>query len=137
MITIHQYFGKWFNHPDATPVKINNAERLLDAANHLITLAREDGIRFQTNPATDSYISGSKLGGFRPILTTIGSPRSSHKEGLGIDIYDPNDEVDKWCLDHQDKLELCGIYLEHPDYTQGWSHWQIRKPGSGNRIFYP
>lgn len=137
MMTLDKYFGPWRNHPDATPVRKANAERLIDAANKLIEMAKADGVKFHINQSTDSYVSGSRLGGFRPILSSTGAVRSSHKEGLGVDIYDPHDEIDKWCMDNTDKLESCGIYLEHPDYTVGWSHWQIRRPGSGNRIFYP
>lgn len=137
MITLLQYFGPWMNHPDATPAKQANAQRLLDAVNSLMAYAEEHGIEFKINPSTDSQVSGTRLGGFRPILSTTGAARSSHKEGLAVDIYDPDDEIDKWCLDNLDRLEKVGIYLEHPDYTTTWSHWTIRKPGSGNRVFYP
>lgn len=38
-------------------------------------------------------------------------------------------------------LEEADLYLEHPDYTTGkstrWSHLQIRKTKSGNRVFIP
>lgn len=137
MITIPQYFGPWRQHPDATPAKVANAERLLDAVNSLMAYAEEQGVVFPINPSTDSQVSGTRLGGFRPILSTTGAARSSHKEGLAVDIYDPHDEIDKWCLANLDRLEKVGIYLEHPDYTVTWSHWTIRRPGSGNRVFYP
>lgn len=137
MITLLHYFGPWMNHPDATPAKQANAQRLLDAVNSLMAYAEEQGVQFKINPSTDSQVSGTRLGGFRPILSTTGAARSSHKEGLAVDIYDPDDEIDKWCIDNLDRLEKVGIYLEHPDYTTKWSHWTIRKPGSGNRVFYP
>ena len=137
MITIAQYFGPWRNHPDATPAKFANADRLLDSVNKLMAMAESDGVEFKVNPKTGSQVSGTKLGGFRPIDSTTGAPKSSHKEALAVDLYDPDEAIDKWCLDNLDKLEECGIYLEHPDSTVGWSHWQIRRPGSGNRVFYP
>lgn len=34
-------------------------------------------------------------------------------------------------------LEQCGIFIENPNKTIGWSHWTVRAPGSGNRVFMP
>ena len=137
MITLAQYFGPWFKHPDATPAKKENAQRMLYAVNKLMCFALEDGVKFPVNPSTGSQISGTKYGGFRPLLCTIGAARSSHKTGMGVDIYDPKDEIDAWCMKHLDKLEACGIYIEHPSATESWCHMTTKAPGSGNRVFYP
>jgi hypothetical protein len=137
MITIEQYFGKWIDHPDANETRKGNAKRLLIACELLTAMAAADGIAFPTNPATKSGVSGHRYGGFRPQDCPQGSPNSSHKEGMAVDLFDPLGNIDEWCLDNQDKLELCGIYIEHPDATKGWSHWSIRAPKSGRHIFYP
>ena len=52
-------------------------------------------------------------------------------------LFDPHEEIDAWCMANQEILELHGIYLEHPEKTPGWSHWTVRKPASGQRVFFP
>lgn len=137
MITYADYMGKWIGHPDATPVRVENVERLIDACLELYADAVADGVVFQINPVTGTQVSGALYGGFRPQSCTQGAPKSSHKEGLAVDWYDPDGSIDNWCLASLDKLEACGIYIEHPDATKGWSHWTIRSPKSGNRVFHP
>jgi len=140
MITLEQYFGRWINHPDATDVRKKNAVRLLEACNKMEAMAAEDGVTFPVNPATGSNISGLYYGGFRPKMCPIGKEGSAHKEGLAIDRFDPLNLIDKWCTENSGKggkLEQCGIYLEHPNATDKWSHWGIRPPKSGNRVYYP
>ena len=137
MITLAQYFGPWIDSPDVTDLRLANAQRLLDACLALETIAIEDGVSFPINPVTRSQISGEKLGGFRPQDCTIGAKTSAHKEGLAIDRYDPDNSIDAWCMAHQDKLAQCGIYIESPTATPHWSHWTVRAPASGNRVFMP
>ena len=98
----------------------------------------QDGVKFPTNIKTKSNISGDKLGGFRPKGTGVGAgDTSSHCEALGVDRYDPDGKIDSYLLAHPEKLKECGIYIESPEFTEGWSHWTIRPPKSGNRIFKP
>lgn len=140
MITLLEYFGKYHDHPDATKERKDNADTLLLACWNLEQMAKADGIKFRTNPTTGSQVSGTTLGGFRPQNCTIGAVKSSHKEGLAVDRYDPDEEIDKWCMLNSGvggKLEQCGIYIEHPSKTLGWSHWTIKAPRSGHRVFYP
>jgi hypothetical protein len=137
MITIDQYFGPWGDCEDATPERIDNATRLLDAVGRLELAARADGIDFPDNPVTNSGVSGATYGGFRPQECSIGATHSSHKEGFAVDLYDPHGTIDAWCMQNQDKLAICGIYIEHPGSTAGWSHWTIKPPGSGKRVFFP
>lgn len=137
MITMADYFGKFADHPDATPQVKNNARMLLSAVSELWAVAVADGVWFQTNPATGSNVSGQTYGGFRPQDCPVGAPKSSHKLGLAVDIYDPGSNIDDWCMNNLDRLESCGIYIEHPSKTVGWSHWTIRAPKSGNRVFHP
>ncbi len=137
MISYQEYFGKWLGCEDATEERKVNAIKLLTAVNQLGLLAIADGIGFPINPGTGSRVSGTEYGGFRPQSCPIGAPHSAHKEALAVDIYDPRESIDEWCLDNQDKLEQCGIYIEAPNKTRGWSHWTVRAPGSGKRVFMP
>ena len=140
MITYQEYFGKWLGCEDATEERKSNAIKLLTACRQLELLATADGVRFPINPSTGSRISGTEYGGFRPQSCPIGAPHSAHKEALAVDLYDPNGSIDEWCLDNSGPgglLEQCGIYIENPNKTIGWSHWTVRAPGSGNRVFNP
>ena len=123
--------------PDVTEERKANAVRLLSCVDGLERLALADGVAFPVNAVTHSGVSGSEYGGFRPQSCTIGAPHSAHKEALAVDRYDPDGAIDEWCLANLDKLEECGIYIESPDSTHGWSHWTVRAPGSGHRIFIP
>lgn len=137
MITLQQYVGPHGASPDWTGARQANAAALLSACSRLEMLALQDGVKFPINPVTQSGVSGETLGGFRPQACPIGAPTSAHKEGMAVDRYDPDGLIDKWCFEHQARLEQCGIYLEHPDATKGWSHWSTRAPKSGKRVFYP
>jgi hypothetical protein len=140
MISFDQYFGPWLTHKDATDERQANAVRLLSAVGMLERLALLDGVEFPDNPATGSGVSGSTYGGFRPQDCPQGAKHSSHKEGLAVDRYDPHGDIDKWCMMNSGiggKLEQCGIYIEHPKKTDKWSHWTVRVPGSGKRVFWP
>jgi len=140
VITVDEYFGPWKDHPDATPERKQNAVLLLHACSALEYFARRDGVDFPDNPHTGTGVSGQELGGFRPQSCTQGAPHSAHKEALAVDRYDPEGLIDAYCMKHSEPgglMESCGIYLEHPSKTEGWSHWSIRRPGSGHRVFYP
>ena len=137
MITFEQYVGIHEHSPDWTAERQLNAVNLLVACARLEELAKEDGVVFPDNPKTGSGVSGDTLGGFRPQDCKIGAAKSSHKEGLAVDRYDPHGHIDSWCMVNQGKLAECGIYLEHPTKTIGWSHWTIKAPTSRNRVFMP
>lgn len=137
MITLRQYVGPHSDSVDWNAERMANAERLLAACAKLEEMILKDGINFTVNPSTQSGVSGQTMGGFRPQSCTQGAAKSSHKEGLAVDRYDPYGKIDDWCSSHLDKLVECGIYIEHPSATPGWSHWTIKAPRSGNRVFYP
>lgn len=137
MITLDQYFGKWKGCEDVTEERRQNAILLLHACSAVEYFAIRDGIEFHDNPHTGSNVSGQTYGGFRPQDCPQGAPGSSHKNGEGVDRYDPEDKVDEWCMKNLKVLADCGIYIEHPSATPGWSHWTIRRPKSGKRAFYP
>jgi hypothetical protein len=137
VITLAEYVGQHSTSRDWTPERKANAERLLAACAALEAEMVADGVTFPINPATKSGVSGQTLGGFRPQNATQGAPNSSHKLGLAVDRYDPKGDIDAWLMAHLDRMEAHGIYIEHPSATAGWSHWTIKAPGSGRRVFYP
>lgn len=137
MITLQEYFGPHWDHPDATEERKANAERLLALCEKLELIALADGVRFPDNPVTGSGVSGNTYGGFRPQSCPQGAPNSSHKEGLAVDRYDPSNEIDAWCMENLKELNECGIYIEAPKSTPRWSHWTIKPPKSGKRVFIP
>ncbi|MBO7344503.1 MAG: hypothetical protein J6U92_00995 [Clostridia bacterium] len=62
---------------------------------------------------------------------------SCHLTGDGVDIADPDGELQKWLKKNVKKLEELGLYCEDFKYTPGWVHIQQRAPKSGNRFFIP
>lgn len=79
--------------------------------------------------------------GYRPSAINANVPgaakKSAHMSCQACDFRDLDGSLDKYCMDNQYILQQCGLYLEHPDSTPGWTHLQIRVPGSGNRVFKP
>lgn len=137
MITLNQYAGIHRSSPDWTPAIEQAATKSLAAFCALEAEMARGGVSFPDNPVTKNGISGNTFGGFRPKTCPEGAPNSSHKEGTGVDRYDPRGEIDAWCFAHPDRLAHHGVYIEHPDATPGWSHWTTRAPKSGNRVFRP
>jgi hypothetical protein len=139
MITLTQYFGHKADHPDATPERKANAEHLLEQVNALLDDARQRGIARHEDPDTGTYISGSRGGagdgGFRLQTSTTGSARSAHKEGLAVDVYDPDNALDDWITNPI--LSAYALYREAAEATPGWCHLQTRPPRSGARTFNP
>lgn len=137
MITLAQYVGVYDKSPDWNVERQANAVKLLVSVNNFMHYLGNQGIDFPVNPATNSQVSGQTLGGFRPQNCTQGAPKSSHKEGLAVDVYDPINAIDNYIMQNQDKLVEYGIYIEAPSSTRSWSHWSIKAPGSGRHVFNP
>lgn len=78
--------------------------------------------------------------GYRPEAVNAATPgaakHSNHMICLACDFKDDG-KLDQYCVDNQDVLEKCGLYLEDPAHTPGWTHLQCVPPRSGNRIFIP
>lgn len=145
MISTSEYFGK-----PRTAAQLEEAERLLEKVNALGNEAAEsDDTAFEwaEDPDTHCCISGARGGdgdgGFRTPSSTTGATNSSHKEAKAVDVYDPNDYLDKWLDRFEDgtggnsKLAECGLYREHPDVTRSWCHLTTRAPATGRRTFHP
>lgn len=145
MFTLNDYVGPWADSPDWNDERKANAERLIEACTILQERMEANGVHFPLHehapagiePRTETTIGGETYGGFRPQSCPIGAPDSAHKQGLAVDRYDPDGAIDAWLMANQEALVVCGIYIEHPDSTPGWSHWSIRSPGSGHHVFYP
>ena len=63
--------------------------------------------------------------------------QSTHLYGKAVDIYDPNKDLQKWCLANIKILEDIGLWLEDFEATPNWVHFQISSPKSGKRMFKP
>jgi len=137
MITLNQYVGKYINSKDFTMERKANAIRMLVVINDAIMQMQHDNVLFQTNPATNSQVSGQTDGGFREQSCPIGAPNSAHKEGLAVDIYDPHEDIDNYLTENPEFLVTHCIYREHPSKTIGWCHLTIRSPASGKSTFFP
>ena len=150
MFTLIDYVGRWAESPDWNEEREDNANVLIAACTKLQTIMESDGIIFKLNeytgttlhPRTYTSISGESYGGFRPQNCPIGAMHSSHKEGKAVDRYDPDGAIDAWIMAHQGVLITCGIFIENPDKTPGWSHWGIKlnakdAPMSGRHVFWP
>lgn len=134
---IEQYFGKWLTHKDVTLVIIDNAKALCTEVDKLIARMELDGFIFKINPNTQSIVGGETLGGFRPQDCALGAPLSAHKQGLAVDLYDPDNAIDAWIQAHPLLIKEFNLFFEHPSATPYWSHWTIRAPKSRRKVFYP
>ena len=81
------------------------------------------------------------VSGWRPVevnrLVPGAAAFSNHIICRAVDLADPEGDLDDWCLEHLDKLEEVGLWMEHPAATKGWCHVQTCAPKSGKRVFYP
>jgi hypothetical protein len=120
---------------DLTAEIVRNATHLLRRVNNLLVLMHD--IQIEPHPIPGNPITS----GWRPPEINAGTkgaaPRSKHMSGNAVDLYDPDGEIDAWCMDHLDFLAEAGLWLEHPSATKGWCHLQQVPPKSGRRVFYP
>ena len=138
IVTIEQYAGRYLAHCDFTQERRANAVGLLAIVNPVLALAIADGVPLEVNPTTGCLISGSGNGGFRPQDCPIGAPTSNHKQGRGIDIYDPRRLFARWCLRNIERLKALGVRgMENPQWTPTWVHLQDITVKSGKFVFIP
>lgn len=136
-ITTAEYFGTWVDHPDITETVKTNAGVLLIAVNGLIVDLMRGLVYPRTNPKTGSAVSGETGGGFRPQDYPVGAPKSAHKTGEAIDLFDPYAAISGYLFVRQELLRKHGLWMEAPAMTVGWCHLQTRPVKSGNTVFYP
>ena len=137
IVSVEDYFGPWINHHDVTDKVRVTSFAFLQTINEFLQAAIDGGVILDINPRTKTYVAGETYGGFRPQACPQGKPESSHKEGCGVDIYDPDNELDEFCMLHQPLLKMMFLHIEHPDATIHWCHLTNRAPKSGNTVFYP
>lgn len=128
-ITVEEYFAGYEKDPDATPERRANAAALLVKVNALMAEAETDGVYFAVNPYTGCHVSGTGHGAFRNQACRIGAPGSTHKQGKGVDIYDPHRDFARWCMKHLNRLAARGLHMEDPHWTPTWTHLQDLAPG--------
>jgi hypothetical protein len=78
--------------------------------------------------------------GYRPkkINEIIGGAKNSaHMTCEAVDISDRNGQLAKFCLENLQVLANCKLYIENPQMTGGWVHFQTRRPKSGKIVFNP
>ena len=120
-----------------TPDLRANAAQTVERVNLL--LQRVQGVGWDINPRTRTIVSS----GWRPPEINAGTKgaalRSKHMLCRAVDLYDPDGELDEWCISPEGlrAMEDVGLWLEHPAATKGWCHLQTLPPGSGRRVFYP
>ena len=76
--------------------------------------------------------------GYRPaaLNKTIGGAKmSTHTLCAGVDLHDPYKHLADKFRDHIELLAEVGLWMEHPDYSPGWIHLDIKQ--RKNRIFIP
>jgi hypothetical protein len=139
MITLEQYFKD----PHTGKPKIHLAEHdnaATDLLRKVNTMLIDLCFVFPKDHDTGCCVSGCKGGdgdgGFRMSTSVTGGPRSQHRRGHAVDVFDPGNKLDDKLLTDE-ILEKYGLYREHPDDTPGWCHLQDLPPGSGRRTFYP
>ena len=137
-VTLADYFKGYAGHKGITAEHERNAALLLDRVNTLLRRAVETRtVDLETNPITGTLVGGQQNGGWRPQECRIGAPRSAHKTGEAVDIYDSDGDIDNCIMANQNWLTELGLCIEHPSATRGWTHVSTRLPKSGNRIFFP
>lgn len=62
---------------------------------------------------------------------------SAHLTGEGVDIADPDHQLQEWLKKNVIKLQIRGLYVEDFKYTPTWVHIQSRAPKSGKTFFIP
>jgi hypothetical protein len=139
MITLSDYYlGRDRTHAHLLGSDLRaNAARTVEVANKLLILAKGAGVTLESNG--HGHIVNS---GWRPPDVNAGTPgaalRSLHMQCKAIDLFDPDGDLDDWCLANADTvLKDLGLWLEHPAATKGWCHVQLVPPKSGRRVFYP
>lgn len=132
MITLVEYFqGRDKEYVDElTGELIANAEITVKKVNELLSLFGE----------TRKVNSGWRPASVNASIPNA-APKSKHITCQACDLDDPEGDLDLWCMENQYKLEVCGLWQEHPSATKGWCHVQIVPykswiPGKP-RWFYP
>lgn len=129
MITLDQYWKG----PDAVRRDVTYAADMKDEyrvnAEHTVATVNKLLARYEADTGQSVYSVNS---GWRPPsvneATRNAATGSTHLTAEGIDLYDPNGDLDKWCLANLGVLVELGLWQEHPGWTDGWCHLQTCPP---------
>lgn len=108
--------------------------------NAAILAARVARLFEEYRKATGKQLSAKDFtSGYRPAAINAkvqgAAPKSNHQYGCAVDVADADGAFDKWCYENTSILAICGLWLEHPDSTNGWTHLQCVPPRSRARVF--
>ncbi|MGE5465574.1 MAG: hypothetical protein ACM3RQ_00205 [Methanocella sp.] len=114
-----------------------NAAITVARVNQLLAAMARHGLAVECKPDSGSPVAS----GWRPAAVNAripsAVPDSPHISASACDLYDPGNVLDDWCMTHTDVLVGLELWLEHPEYTDGWCHVQIVAPRCGGRVFRP
>lgn len=105
------------------------------------TVSRINSLLRRYRDATGDAMDRKWNSGWRPAAVNASTPgaakRSKHMTGQAGDVSD-DESLDTWCTTNDGKAALivCGLWMEHPSNTPGWTHFQTVPPKSGSLIFY-
>lgn len=140
MITVADYFmGRDVIYKGECSAEIRaNAGRLCARVNLLLSLAAMDGVF----PGVDATTGTPVASGWRPAALNSCTPNaaaaSKHITGNGLDVRDTSERtLARWCLANLEKLAASGLWIEDPQWTPTWVHFQDLPPKSGRRVFVP
>lgn len=106
-----------------TPEIEQNLEKLLFSVNEFLKIS---GLHAIVSSGYRPGIYNTKAGG---------ALKSPHMVCMAVDLVDKDSTIDQYCMKNLTILKQCGLYLEHPKWTKGWCHLDI-KPRK-NRVFIP
>lgn len=141
MITLQELLGN-FKFEDLDAGSQNNLLNLLEKMNKIRKLYGKpmvisSGVRTKEDQIRIYKEKAAKEGKSFEISKV--PMKSKHLLGAAVDIYDPKQELQKWCLSHTKELESLGIWMEDFKYTKNWCHFQCLPYGSwkeGKSIFF-
>jgi hypothetical protein len=124
VVGIKEYLmGRDITHP-VSEQQLRNACDLLARVNYLLGLLQFSGAKVSS--------------GYRPsaINSSVGgAKKSAHIDCMGIDLEDSSGYLAFIISRDTSILDICDLWLESPEYTDGWVHLDTKK--RRNRIFIP
>jgi len=139
MILLQDYWmGRDAKYPDEfTDVIQGQGAEVVRRVNSILAAYEEaSGIPLPLN-AVGTHVAS----GWRPAAvneaTSNAASHSKHLSAQACDVYDPNRELARWCVENEDVLKEVGVWCEDFRWTPTWAHFQIVPPGSGKRIYVP
>lgn len=140
-ISSAQVIGRYAGHPALSDAVRTHVTQTCYVVNVICTLAEHAGVLLENDPDTGTSISGIKDGvgggGWTPPEIARGASNSPHYDGNAIDRFDPKRQLMRWCLKNVQKLVDLGVYMEHPQWTSVWCHFQRVPPRSHSRWYVP